>query len=64
MIALYYFSKKFFEKIERTFSAEGYIKFKSYASKFEGSIPITVFEYHTVQVDPKSILGIKELPFY
>ncbi|CAD8169566.1 unnamed protein product [Paramecium octaurelia] len=64
MIAMYFFSKKFFSNLERKFSAEGYIKFKSYASKFQGSLPISVFQYETVQVDSKSILAIKQLPFY
>ncbi|CAD8210093.1 unnamed protein product [Paramecium pentaurelia] len=64
MIAMYYFSKKFFTTLERNFSAEGYIKFKSYASKFQGSLPISVFQYETVKVDSKSILAIKQLPFY
>lgn len=56
MIVLYIAVKKFSDVVRREFSAEGYTKFKNYASKFEGSLPISVFSYKSIQVDPKSIM--------
>ncbi|CAD8175347.1 unnamed protein product [Paramecium pentaurelia] len=53
--------KPFFEEVIRTFSAEGYLKFKSYASKFQGSLATSVFE--TFQTNPNDIQSIKHQPF-
>ncbi|CAD8210574.1 unnamed protein product [Paramecium pentaurelia] len=64
MIVLYLAVKKFADQVRREFSAEGYLKFKNYASKFEGSLPISVFSYKAVQIDPKNIMQIKKQPFY
>ncbi|CAD8099870.1 unnamed protein product [Paramecium primaurelia] len=64
MICLYLCVNQFSNAVQRDFSSEGYIKFKSYASKFQGSLATQVFKYDTVQVDPKNILQIKNQPFY
>ncbi|CAD8193582.1 unnamed protein product [Paramecium octaurelia] len=64
MICLYIGVNEFAQDVQRTFSSEGYFKFKSYASKFKGSIATTVFQYKSVAVDCTNILQIKNQPFY
>ena len=43
IFVLYLFKVYMTEDVKRDFSADGYLKFKSYASKFEGSLPVSVF---------------------
>ncbi|CAD8161412.1 unnamed protein product [Paramecium octaurelia] len=64
MICLYLGVEDFTAEVSRTFSSEAYLKFKSYASKFKGSIATSVFKYDLVQIDPKDIFQIKNQPFY
>ncbi|CAK76060.1 unnamed protein product (macronuclear) [Paramecium tetraurelia] len=64
MVCLYVCVTEFAKVVKREFSSEGYFKFKSYASKFSGSIATTVFNYENVAINPKNILQIKDEPFY
>ncbi|CAD8087048.1 unnamed protein product [Paramecium primaurelia] len=64
MICLYLCVQEFTDVVKRDFSSVGYIKFKSYASKFQGSLATQVFNYETVQIDSKNIFQIKSQPFY
>ncbi|CAD8179777.1 unnamed protein product [Paramecium pentaurelia] len=64
MICLYLCVQEFTDVVKRDFSSVGYIKFKSYASKFQGSLATQVFNYETVQIDSKKIFQIKSQPFY
>ncbi|CAD8108662.1 unnamed protein product [Paramecium primaurelia] len=64
MIVLYLAVKQFSDFVRREFNGEAYIKFKNYASKFEGSLPISIFSQKSVQVNPRSVMQIKYQPFY
>ncbi|CAD8108091.1 unnamed protein product [Paramecium primaurelia] len=64
MICLFLAVKRFSEDVKRNFSGQGYLKFKSYASKFSGSIATSVFQNETVQTDPNDIKQIQNQPFY
>ncbi|CAK79308.1 unnamed protein product (macronuclear) [Paramecium tetraurelia] len=64
MICLYMGVQQFADEVKRSFSSEGYFKFKSYASKFKGSIATTVLQRESVTVDERNILQIKNQPFY
>ncbi|CAK77476.1 unnamed protein product (macronuclear) [Paramecium tetraurelia] len=45
-------------------NVKAYIRFKSYAAKFKGSIGIVVFNYHNAQLDPNSLWDISRAPTY
>ncbi|CAK78285.1 unnamed protein product (macronuclear) [Paramecium tetraurelia] len=64
MIIMYNFIVKFHDLANRPFNAEGYKKFKSYASKFKGSLPISVFQFVTVSSNSEGFFAMKQLPFY
>ncbi|CAD8169241.1 unnamed protein product [Paramecium pentaurelia] len=57
MICLFLAVKQFSEEVQRNFRAEGYLKFKNQASKFQGSIATSVFQYETVQTDNQEALN-------
>ncbi|CAD8124900.1 unnamed protein product [Paramecium sonneborni] len=63
MIMLYLCAKQFAQSFKRDFSSDGYLKFKSYAAKFVGNLPITVFKWKSVQLNG-SIFEIMSQPFY
>ncbi|CAD8168837.1 unnamed protein product [Paramecium octaurelia] len=59
--------KYIIERAERNFAAinvKAYIRFKSYAAKFKGSIGIVAFDYGDVQLDPSSLWDISSAPTY
>ncbi|CAD8071716.1 unnamed protein product [Paramecium primaurelia] len=49
--------------IQRDFSSDTYIKFKSYALKFRGTLAVSVFQYPKANIDD-TIQEIKKQPFF